>query len=341
MTRTRKTSSGSFYYRPESRQRQKQKKSNPFGFIVIAIIVVLVFVLIIKPFANTNSEASNDTNLLGLNDTKPTQTSTPTPTPTPTKDPLTLKQQIQSVIAEEDVKYGIYIKNLKTNQVISINPNDTLPPASIYKVPLAILVLRDIDAGKLKLDQTFTLKSKNKTYTTDSMYYLPTGKAYPIETYLNYLIVNSDNTAMTSLEDLLGGVEKINQRLKTELGVKNFFRIPHETEAAEVGKVFEGIYAQSFLEKETNDFLLNLLKHTASHLQDRIPAGVPASEGIEVAHKIGYISTGAGASFEDAGIVYSPKADYVIVTLNQDVREDEARIKIQEISRLTYKFFSE
>ncbi len=135
-----------------------------------------------------------------------------------------------------------------------------------------------------------------------------------------------------TLENVLGGYLKNNEKTINQLGVEVFFRWPHEAYARDIAKVFEGIYKGTYLKDDTNNFLLNLLLNTAPHLQDGIPAGLP--EQTKIAHKTGQLP---GYSWEDAGIIYGEKTDYVLVIINREIDYDTARSKIQQISKVVYE----
>lgn len=153
------------------------------------------------------------------------------------------------------------------------------------------------------------------------------------------MIVESDNTAMTLLERVLGGAKTINARSNTELNIQKLSRSPMQATTNEVAKLWLGLYNQTYLSKESNDLLLDFLLNTAPWLQDKIPAGVPA--GTKVAHKIGAITTKYGMTYVDSGIVYGPKNNFIIVVLNQDVSQKDAVDKIKKITEVAYSFLLE
>lgn len=324
------------------RRRQRQKTIKAFRLKLISLS--FVFLLVYSAFSyvipgidfGEKIEALSSESLLG-NNSEPTVTVSTTPTPK--IDYISLKQEILDTVDDELEKYGIYVKNLKTGEMIDINGDTVFPPASISKVPVAMLVLRDVDNGVFSLDQTFTLKGWYKQYSTDSMYYKPTNSKHTLRTYLDYLIRYSDNTAMTALEDLLGGVDKINQRSKDELGITTFFRLPHMCTAKEIGRIFEMIYNEDFLSKESNDFLIDLLSNIGEWMQNRIPKGIPEGANVKIAHKIGDITTEFGAEIADAGIIYGEKTDFILVVVNKDIQIESAQNKIIKITETTYKYF--
>lgn len=241
-----------------------------------------------------------------------------------------LKNQIEEILAGEESKYGIVIKDIETQTSLEINSDKQLHPASVYKVPLALIVLKDVENKKISLDDKLLITSSEKVYSFDPLSKIEGNYEKTIREILYYLIHYSDNTAMTTLEHRLGGVKDLQARMESELGIKGFTRLPGVTNAQITAEVFEGLYSQKYLSKELNDYLISLLKDIISNQNDRIPAGVP--DGTEVAHKIGTLNS----TYHDAGIVYGEKRDYVIVVLNDDINPATGRDKIRRISEATY-----
>jgi len=245
-----------------------------------------------------------------------------------------LKSEIQTILGSNSHNYSIYVHDIKRDMTIGINEEKLMPPGSISKVPIAILTLRDVDKGNLSLSQAVRLDFGDVADPSNALKARNVGASFTIDQYLRFLIIDSDNTSIRKLENLMGGYLVTNERTKVELGVEYFFRDPHDVSAKDMGKVFKGIYKGEYLKSETNAYLLDLLKNTHPLLQDGIPVGVPA--GTAIAHKTGQISTIPGYSWEDAAIVYGAKTDYILIFLNEKIDNDEARSKIQKISKVVY-----
>lgn len=311
--------------------------------IVCLLINTLIEILILIYFFSTD----NDLNYYKktMPSITPTEIATPTLAPSPTTKPTatptprltksdmnTLKKNVIEIISTESENYGVYIKDLESGLSFEINGDIEFPPASIYKVPLAIITLVDVDSGKYSLETEFLVTEEQMPYTFDRLAQRKVPYNISINEHLKYLIIYSDNAAMTTLEDRNGGVTEIQDRLVNELGINNITRKPHITTLIAVGGFFEGLYNNQYLSKESNQLLIDLLKNVTSGHNNRIVAGVP--EGIDVAHKIGNLNK----THEDAGIVYEEKNDFIIVVLNKDITsKEDAAEKIKKITELTYQ----
>jgi beta-lactamase class A len=255
----------------------------------------------------------------------------------PNQNLESLNQQILSILSNEQDLYAFYIYDLKNNKELSHNETISKPPASISKIPYAILTLRDIQSEKHSLDSTYPIQESYKPYETDGMYFYPNGSQVKLSEYLERLITQSDNTAMEHLEAHLGGYEEVNRRIKDELGLENLTKYPHETNAENVKEMFKKIYFQEYLDEEHNEYLLNLLMNTDSRFDDRIVEGVANKPDAKVAHKIGQIDTDNGQTYHDAGIIYGKNTDIIIVVLNEDIDPQKAKTKISDITKLVYE----
>lgn len=108
--------------------------------------------------------------------------------------------------------------------LLSKNPDEKLPPASITKIMTMLLVMEALDSGKIKLDDIVTT-SKNASSKGGSQIWLKEGEQMTVNEMLKATAIGSANDACTALgEHIAGGetefVAMMNQRAK-ELGMNN------------------------------------------------------------------------------------------------------------------------
>ncbi|MDQ0462425.1 beta-lactamase class A [Caulobacter ginsengisoli] len=101
---------------------------------------------------------------------------------------------------------GVGVMDLPTVQTWALNGERPFPMQSVFKAPLGAAVLAEVDAGRLNLAETVTLKEENL-----SPPYSPIADAWPITDTYSYqdLLVRavggSDNTAADVLMKRIGG----------------------------------------------------------------------------------------------------------------------------------------
>ena len=109
-------------------------------------------------------------------------------------------------------------------------------------------------------------------------------------------------------------------------GIENY------TTTSDLAYVLEKIYRQDFLGQQLSQIALALLK--GQRVKDRLPRYLP--QNIVVAHKTG-LEKGI---VHDAGIVFTPKGNYIICVLTHKLGNySEAKKFIADLSLLTYNLY--
>lgn len=314
---------------------QSVKKKKILILITFFTTCLICLTILIYPFKESTPQTDNNENIPQDQQDKETENQS-SKIIEDRSDPIQtikLRKTIEDILAENIDNYAVYIEVLDENFIVGINENELFYPASIYKVPIAILVLRDIEAGKYSFNTQLELLQNNKFYTSDTLYHIDNGTMLSVDTLLHYMICYSDNSAWDMLMDnLLGTTAEIDERIHNELELEYTRRVPFQTTAKEVGEFFSGLYNYKYLSPEYNDYLLDLLCSIIPSQNDRIPAGLP--EGTKAAHKIG---TWIGIH-QDGGIVYSDKYDFIIVVLNKNTSVQEGRKIISQITQVAWEY---
>lgn len=248
-----------------------------------------------------------------------------------------LEKEIRTYLDNDLGEYSLYLQDLKTGEKILINSSVVFSPASIAKVPVAILVLRDIEAGKYTLDTTYPMYDSQKFSYIGDLGSLPNGTPVTMRQYLEEMIGQSDNNAWYALTYFLGGnYEVVNPRIIEELHANPFFLDPHTTTAANVGNVFSDLYNGVTLSATSRNYLISLMENADSSLRTGIGLGLPS--GTRFANKIGFLDTDTESSYQDAAIVWGTKTNYVLVILDKNQDWGVAQSKLSAISKMVYNF---
>src|SRR5258705_5784971 len=84
---------------------------------------------------------------------KSAATPTAARTDSPTQ-PNPLQQEITAIVALGKGHVGVSAVVLETGETVaSLNPQDHFPMQSVYKLPISMAVMKQVDAGKIKLEQ--------------------------------------------------------------------------------------------------------------------------------------------------------------------------------------------
>jgi beta-lactamase class A len=262
--------------------------------------------------------------------------------PKPACQTAQLAANVQQIAAITKGPVGAAFELLGTTESAFIEGQRHFPMQSVYKFPIAILVLRQVDAGKLNLDQRVTVKPADfifdREFTIQRQY--PKGAELSLRELLRYMISESDGTACDVLLRLIGGPEKATQGLR-ELGVENIVIARYEKEMAEKPPVsyenwttpetaiqlLKMFQEGNVLAKASHDLLLDLMIHSRPGPK-RIKGLLPP--GTIVAHKTGTSATinGLTSATNDIGIITLP--DSRQLTIAVFVSDTKADVKTRE-----------
>ena len=108
--------------------------------------------------------------------------------------------------------------------LLSKNPDEKLPPASITKIMTLLLVMEALENGKITLEDTVTT-SKNAASKGGSQIWLKEGEQMTVHELIKATAIASANDACTALGEYVAGseaafVEMMNNKAK-ELGMNN------------------------------------------------------------------------------------------------------------------------
>jgi beta-lactamase class A len=132
-----------------------------------------------------------------------------------------LQKQIEQIAAAAKGRVGVGATILETGESVSLLPGERFPMQSVYKLPIGMAVLREVDAGKLKLDQKIRVEKSD--FVRQGMHSPlrdknPNGAEASVEELLRLSVSESDGTASDVLFRLAGGAESIGKFL-SEIGV--------------------------------------------------------------------------------------------------------------------------
>ena len=262
--------------------------------------------------------------------------------PAPSCQTGPLADEVKKIASVTNGPVGAAFALLGTNEAVSVEGTRHFPMQSVYKFPLAILVLRQVDAGKLNLDQRIAIKPAD--FVTDREFTIrrayPKGAELSLREVMRYMISESDGTAFDALLRLIGGPEKATQGLR-ELGVENINIARSEKEMAENWRVsYENwttpetavellklLEEGNVVSKASHDLLWDLMVNSrpgAKRIKGLLPAGTV------VAHKTGTSATvdGVTRATNDIGIITLPDGRQLAIAVF--VSDTKADLKTRE-----------
>lgn len=251
-------------------------------------------------------------------------------------DPDSVRQRIEARIAQvPGAVVSVAIHDLGAGRQLSIDGERVFHAASTMKVPVLIDLLREVDAGRLSLDQPLLLVNAFHSIVdrspyaldpaddSDSLVFARVGDFVPIRWLAERMITHSSNLATNALIAILDP-ERITKQMTTfgarrtlvlrgvEDGPAYAAGRNNVTTADDLAAILTALERVETASPASTTFMRELLERQA--FNDQIPAGLPT--GTRVAHKTGQIT----ATLHDAAIVYPEgRAPFVLVVLTRGI----------------------
>lgn len=115
-----------------------------------------------------------------------------------------ITNRISDMARELGLELGFAARHPASGAAIDIAAGHVFPTASVFKVPVMLEVLRQIEQGTFSLDQRLSLRSEDKTLTTGILLTLQDDLPLTLRDLMTLMIIISDNTATTMLLNLVG-----------------------------------------------------------------------------------------------------------------------------------------
>jgi beta-lactamase class A len=216
---------------------------------------------------------------------------------------------------------------LESGESVSLNGNQRFPMQSVYKLPIAMAVLNQVDQGNLKPDQKIRIEASDIVQGSQVLDENSQGKEFSLSELLQYMVSNSDNTACDVLLRLIGEPQRVTEYLSS-LGINDIVVANTEKELAQdlvvqyrnsatpdaAVVLLRTLHEGRGLTKSSQALLLQWMTETRTGLQ-RIKGLLP--EGTVVAHKTGTSSTvnGVTAATNDVGLVTLPSGQHLAIAV--------------------------
>jgi len=247
---------------------------------------------------------------------------------------------------------SVYLKDIQAGVYININPDSLYDPASLMKVPLLMIYLKQAETNPQLLKKTFvfTQQAQNSTVALIKDKSLVVGKSYTVQELLYHMIVYSDNESFWILYDHFG--EDIFKELDKKLTIPANYDIIHYSKTdkhfiANVNSMayyFMVLYNASYLTKTASKYALDIL--TKSTFKEGIAKGIDPN--VLIAHKFGertlsyYVGNkleNLQTEFHEFGIVYLKNRPYLLGIMTRGQQSNELQSIVSDISKMVYDDF--
>jgi beta-lactamase class A len=253
-----------------------------------------------------------------------------------------LERRLEGIAKGVDGVMGYAILDLTSGDRIGRLDREVFPTASTIKLAIVYELFRQVDEGKVRLEQQLALDRAKAVGGTGVLFHMGT-PTLSIRDYATLMVIVSDNTATNVLIDLVG-IDMIAARMRT-LGLNETKLRRHMIDLAaarrgdenvstpaEIVRLLEIIWKGEGLSAASRDEAVALLKKPkASRLRAGLPPEVAAAdkpgelEGVRV----------------DAGLVFAKNRPYALCAMTTYLKDDaDGERANEEMSRAAYEYFS-
>ena len=110
---------------------------------------------------------------------------------------------------------SVAVVHVETGRAVSVNAKQALPLYSVFKLPLAIVVFKDVEAGRLKVDQAVHVTPDELVPGTpgnNALWRKPVDRT--VAELVELSISRSDNTSTDKLLQLVGGPARVKEQMR-------------------------------------------------------------------------------------------------------------------------------
>lgn len=244
-------------------------------------------------------------------------------------------------------KVSVFFRDLNTRRWFGVNENVNFYPASLAKLPIAMMTYKSAEVNSRILDVALPITEEDVALNTGQHYQpeqsFEAGQSYPVRELIKKMLTHSDNAPVNPL---LSASAMFKNAVLTDLGI---YYPPEKGEAdghwnvtaKSYANLFRILYNASYLRHEYSNTLLKELSE--STFKNALVAGVP--DNVQVAHKYGETSLRDDVTGEiitilnDCGIIYKPDSPYILCIMTQGKEYSDLERVIKTISKTVYQSF--
>lgn len=267
------------------------------------------------------------------------------------KERDSLRTHISRITQRVNARVGVSISLLEAGDSLTVRGEERFPMMSVYKLPIAIAVLKELDKGSIFLEK-YVLLPKDSVFTGEEEMYSDANfpeRKITVGQLLTLMLVQGSNTACDQLLALLRGPANI-QTYLDDLNIRNMAVVNTEREVNaspilkddnwstpnEMAKLLAIAYTGDYLSTKSHDFLWDKMTETVTG-PDRLKGLLP--KDTRVAHRTG---TGYGV-YNDVGMITLPSGKHLIVTVfiaEAQTDPETCSDTIAKIAKIAWDYYS-
>jgi len=238
---------------------------------------------------------------------------------------------------------SVFFRDLGTRRWFGIDEATPVYPASLAKLPIAMMTYKIAEVRPDILDMTLPITEDDLAKNTGRRYAdtdrFEAGKPYPVRELVHGMLVRSDNAPV---DPIVSASDLFRDDILSDLGIYRPDRDREGTGAWQVdarnyANLFRVLYNASYLRPAYSNEILSLLSE--SDFRQGLVSGVP--DGTEVAHKYGEAAYPGGdgntvSVLNDCSIVYRKEAPYILCIMTEGKDLDALETVLRDLSKTVH-----
>jgi beta-lactamase class A len=255
--------------------------------------------------------------------TPPRAAATPTPTPKPVLDGL-----LDGILPDTEAEFSIVLEDLASGARATINADQTLPSASLYKLGLAWATLRQVDAGRLSLDDSLEIEDEDAIEPEPDSG-ISVGDTPSVREAVTAMVSVSSNASAHALLRLIGR-ETFTAEMDS-IGLHQT-RVPDDspavTSATDIARLLRLIATSSELSRASHAVIAQAMANIAP--PDALRDALPSDVGI-------FDKTGNLDDASNVGaLLETQRATAILVVIDTSTDPGVARAVITQAGQIAY-----
>ncbi|MBV9578784.1 MAG: serine hydrolase [Chloroflexi bacterium] len=238
---------------------------------------------------------------------------------------------LDGLLPDGDSTYGLVLEDVGSGARTAVNDGQMFPSASLYKLGVAWLALREVDAGTLSLDDPLPIVDDD-TVEPEPRGGFKSGDAPTVHDALEAMLSVSSNAAAHAFMRVLGRAN-VNEEME-RIGLSQT-RVPDDddseavTSAADIAHLLRLVSTSPELSVSAKELLAEGMSNIAppDALRDTLP------DSVAILDKTGNLddSSNVGA------LLKSQRGTAIVVVVDSGVNPGAARAIIAQVGQIAYR----
>jgi beta-lactamase class A len=268
-----------------------------------------------------------------------------------------LEQRLISICERAQGVVSVAVIHVETGRIASINGYAPLPLYSVFKLPVAITVLKDVETNRLKIDQLVHVTPDEivpGTPENTALYRNPVD--YTVAQLIEFSISRSDNTSTDKLLQLVGGPARVTEQMRAfglnsldihsnVMGYARNRQAVNTGSAEDIANLLTQLQQGKILRPAESQLLIGYMRGTVTGLR-RLRGDLPA--GTVVADKTGSgerdDQTKAVKATNDVGLITLPNGKgtlaMAVLLTNSPLAGTAQEKLVAELAREAYNTYA-